>query len=151
MAFSGINSVTTELEGISSENLCSFSEVGGASPSGAVFVIAQKGADLLETPVFPVGMDGDDEAVAVFTDRQLAQHYLDEAEWSETDEVGQLSSLALLSWLREVNEAGIRYVMVNPNRIDHVAGLPQALVCLEDLAGHLPDSGRRVVQELAQG
>lgn len=95
-----------------------------------VFVIAKKGMDFLDTPVFHAGESGGEEAVALFTDRQSAQQYLNRAAWGETDEIGELPPSDLLQWLVESAEDGIRYVTINPDREQHLAGRPNRLLPL---------------------
>ena len=52
-------------------------DAGRNSPAvdgSSAFVIVKKGAILLDTPVFRAGEMSDEEAVAIFTGRDLAQH-----------------------------------------------------------------------------
>jgi len=104
----------------------------------AAFVIARKGRDFLDTPIFHAGESGEAEAVALFTTRQQAQRYLDHAGWGEADEVGELSAGELLQWLVVANEDGIRSATVNPDRERHLAGDPQAAYSLDALNGQTP-------------
>jgi hypothetical protein len=123
----------------------------GNNPATAVYVIAKKGSDFLDTPVFHAGESGDQEAVAVFTARELAQHYLDRAGWNETDEVGVLSPDDLLRWLVEAEREDISYATVNPDRARHLAGVAQGVLSLDALAEESADSLYRQVAELARG
>jgi hypothetical protein len=116
----------------------------------SVFVIAKKGLDFLDTPVFHAGDSGDEEALALFTDRQRAQQYLDRAAWGETDEIGELTSDGLLQWLLEANREGIQYVTINPDRERHLAGEPQSVLVLEALGDRSPASLVQEVNELAR-
>jgi hypothetical protein len=52
-----------------------------AADGSAVYVIARKGPDELDSPVFHAGDAGDEEAVAVFTTRETTQRYIDRAGW----------------------------------------------------------------------
>ncbi len=131
-------------------------DAGQPDPTGndevtAVFVIAKKGADFLDTPVFRAGESGDQEAVAVFTTRKLAQQYLDRAGWNETDEVGSLPPDDLLRWLVEAEREGIRYATVNPDRDRHLKGVAQGVLSLDALGEESADSLSRQVAELARG
>jgi hypothetical protein len=123
----------------------------GNNPATAVYVIAKKGSDFLDTPVFHAGESGDQEAVAVFTARELAQHYLDRAGWNETDEVGVLSPDDLLRWLVEAEREDISYATVNPDRARHLAGVAQGVLSLDALAEESADGFYRQVAELARG
>lgn len=123
---------------------------GGEAEATAVFVIAKKGIDFLETPVFHAGESGEEEAVALFTNRQQAEQYLDRAGWGETDEIGELSPSKMLRWLVEAEQDGIRNVTINPDRDRHRAGDPQSVLSLADL-GEDADRFFREVMELARG
>jgi len=46
----------------------------------AIYVLARRRADTLETPVFAAGEDGQQEAVAVFTTHEAAHLYLQAAD-----------------------------------------------------------------------
>jgi len=127
-----------------------------SSPSGggsttAVFVIVKKGADLLDTPVFRAGESGDEEAVAVFTDRDQAKQYLDHSGWNETDEIGELSPVNLFRWLVEAERDGVHYAVVNPDRDRHLAGDDQAVLSLNALGEESADSLHQQVAGLARG
>lgn len=122
---------------------------GGDTEATAVFVIAKKGLDFLDTPVFDAGESGEEEAVALFTNRQQAEQYLDHAGWGETDEISELSPGDLLQWLVEAEREGIRYVTVNPDRERHLAGDPQAVLSLDALGTESADSLFRQVTGLA--
>lgn len=123
----------------------------GGDHATAVYVIAKKGRDFLDTPVFRAGETGDEETVALFTSRERAKRYLDRAGWNETDEVGELAPDDLLRWLVEAGREGIRYATVNPDRDRHLAGDPQSVLSLDALAEESADSLVRQVTELARG
>ncbi len=123
----------------------------GDTEATTVFVIAKKGMDCLDTPVFHAGESGDEEAVALFTDRQRAQQYLDRSGWSQTNEIGELPPSDLLQWLVESAEDGIRYVTVNPDREQHLAGHPQPVLALDALGDKSPDNLFQEVSKLARG
>jgi len=124
---------------------------GGDNEAAVVFVIAKKGSDILDTPVYHAGESGEEEAVAVFTSRQQAQQYLDHAGWSETDEIGELSPSDMLRWLVEAEQDGIRSVTVNPDRARHLAGDPQAALSLDAMGDQSPDRLFQEMTELAKG
>jgi len=123
---------------------------GGDTEAAAVFVIAKKCMDFLGTPVFHAGESGEEEAVALFTNRQQAEQYLVHAGWSETDEIGELSPSDLLRWLVEAEQDGVRYVAVNANRDRHLAGDPQPVLSLDDLGEESADRLFREVMELVR-
>lgn len=126
------------------------SPAGGSSTTN-VFVIVKKGTDLLDTPVFRVGESGDQETVAVFTGRDPAQRYLDQAAWNETDEIGELSRDDLLRWLVEAEREGVHYAVVNPIRDRHLAGDLQAVLSLDAIGEESAESVHQQVAELARG
>ena len=122
----------------------------GDMEATAVFVIAKKSMDFLETPIFHAGESGEEEAVALFTNRQQAEQYLDRAGWGQTDEIGELSPSEMLRWLVEAEKDGVRNVTVNPDRDRHCAGDPQSVLSLADL-GEDAESLFREVREVARG
>jgi hypothetical protein len=123
----------------------------GDDHATAVYVIAKKGRDFLDTPVFQAGETGEEETVALFTSRERAQQYLDRAGWEQTDAVGELSPGDLLEWLTDADREGVRYVTVNPDRDGHLAGDPQPVLSLDAVGEESADSLVRQVSELAQG
>jgi len=128
-------------------------DAGRNSPAvdgSSAFVIVKKGAILLDTPVFRAGEMSDEEAVAIFTGRDLAQHYLDQAAWTETDEIGELSPGDLHRWLLEAEREGVQYAAINPDRERHLAGDPQVVLSLDALGEESVDSLHRQVAELAR-
>ncbi len=116
----------------------------------SVFVITKKGLDFLDTPVFHAGESGDEEALALFTDRQRTQQYIDRAAWGETDEIGELTSNDLLQWLVEANREGIQYVTINPERDRHLEGEPQSALLLDAIGDKSPERLFQEVNELAR-
>jgi len=125
--------------------------LAGGGSTTAVFAIVKKGADFLYTPVFRAGESGDEEAVAVFTGRDQAQHYLDQAAWTETDEIGELSPDDLYRWLVEAEREGVHYAAINPDRERHLAGDPQTVLSLDTMGDESADRLFQEVMELAQG
>ncbi len=120
-------------------------------PATPVFVIAKKGRDVLDTPVFHAGETGEEETVALFTSRERAQQYLDLAGWERTDEVGELSPDELLEWLTDAEREGVRYVTVNPDRDSHLAGDPQPVLSLDSMGEESADSLIQAVADIARG
>ncbi len=99
-----------------------------AAAGSAVYVIARKGTDELDSPVFHAGDAGDEEAVAVFTTRDSARRYIDRADWGESDEVGVLAPADLLRWLLVAADQGVHWLVVDPDRDRHLAGEPQTVL-----------------------
>lgn len=77
-------------------------------------VIAAKGAGDLRTPTFSAG-DGRETAVALFTSRDDARHYLHAAGWDQTAEVQVLRPDTLAEWLRRAKAGGVTYLAINPD------------------------------------
>lgn len=97
-----------------------------------VYVIAIKDSDPLESPVFEAGENDQKEALAVFTDRDLAILYLQVARWEGNYSFAKLSPIDLEDWLAQARDEGIPFVMVNPNRNDQMSGQPQRVLILEN-------------------
>ena len=116
----------------------------------AVYVIAKKGCDVLDSPVFHAGETGEQETVALFTTRERAQDYLDRAGWQRADEVSELSAGDLLEWLKDADREGVRFVTVNPERDQHLAGDPQPVLSLDRLGEESADSFSRKVAALTR-
>ena len=106
-----------------------------AGPSGSLFVITAHVSSVLNTPVFRAG-DGDgEEAVAVFTSADAARLYIDRAGWADADEVGVLRPADQQEWFQTARDDGVRWVVIDPDRDQHLAGEPQTVVAIEgDLA-----------------
>ncbi len=104
----------------------------------SVYVIAKKNSEFLDTPVFHAGPSGNEEAVAVFNNRESAQQYIVEAGWSD-QEVGELSPLQLLRWMVKAHEGGTALLTVNPSRSGQVAGKQQEVVVIEAKLSKIAD------------
>jgi len=97
-----------------------------------IHVIAKKDSDnVLDTVVFHAGEAGDQEAVAVFTNEESAQRYLNEADWEEPHEPVDLAPFALLQWLQRAYGQGVKYLAVDPKRQPQIEGEPQAAFSIE--------------------
>jgi osmotically-inducible protein OsmY len=99
------------------------------------FVIAKKGLEYLESPVLEAGDDNQQEAIAVFTQRELAAKYIDDAGWQDEYEVGELLPIQLVHWLAAAHEDGTDMVVVNPDRRQHLAGTKQLVIDLKEPFG----------------
>ena len=96
------------------------------------FVIAKKKAEYLDSPVFHAGEKADEEAIAVFTTREWAAKYIDDAGWNEEYEVGELRPIQLVRWLATAHEDGTEMVAINPLRKAHLDGAAQSVVYLNE-------------------
>ncbi len=115
------------------------------------YVIAKRGISVLDTPVFHAGDSGEEEVVVLFTVRQAAQEYIDQAGWGGSDEIGELELSELHRWLLEANGEGIHYATVNPERQQHLAGDPQPVLFLDALPYHSAASLLQAVTKIALG
>jgi hypothetical protein len=96
------------------------------------FVIAKKNTEFLDTPVFHAGDEGKQEAIVVFTSPEKAAKYIEEAGWTDDHEVGELRAIQLLRWIVNASDQGTEFVVVNPDRSEHMAGRPQTVYSLDD-------------------
>lgn len=102
-------------------------------------VIAKKNREFLDTPVFHAGPSGNEEAIAVFSNRESAQQYIDEAGWSD-HEVGELTPLQLLRWMVKAHEDGTAFLAVNPDRPGQLASKPQDVITIEAKLSEIANS-----------
>lgn len=98
-----------------------------------IFVLARRDADGIETPVWADGGSGNQEAIAVFTAREMAVLYLQVAHWDDY-RLADLAPRKLADCLLSARKEGINHAMVNPNRRDQVRGIEQPLLHLERIA-----------------
>lgn len=96
------------------------------------FVIAKKNSEFLDTPVFHAGESGDEEAIAMFTTRDLAIKYIEDADWSDDYQVGELKPIQLVRWLAVASEEGTKMVVVNPDRSEQLDGKKQRVMYLDE-------------------
>ena len=96
------------------------------------FVMAKKNAEFLDSPVFHAGETGGEEAIAVFTTRERAAQYIDDAGWNEEYEVGELRPIQLVRWLATAHEDGTEMVTINPLRKAQLDGAEQRVVYLNE-------------------
>jgi L-ascorbate metabolism protein UlaG (beta-lactamase superfamily) len=117
--------------------------------SAVAYVIAKRGVSALDTPVFHAGDSGEEEVVVLFTGRQAAQEYIDQAGWGESDKIGELGLSELYQWLLEANAKGIHYATVNPERQRHLAGDPQPVLFLDALRDESAENLLQAVTTIA--
>lgn len=108
-----------------------------AADESAAYVIARKGADELDSPVFHAGDAGVEEAIAIFTTREATQRYIDQAGWAAANEVGMLPPTDLLRWLLTAADQGVHWLVVNPDRAHHLAGTPQTVLGITEELGEI--------------
>lgn len=106
----------------------------------SVYVIAKRSTEQLDTPVFHAGPSDSEEAIAVFSDRNHAQRYIDDAQWSDQYEVGELDVFQLFRWIVKAYEQGTQYVTVDPNRQTHLAGQQQEVLIIEEKLASFAES-----------
>jgi len=117
-----------------------------AIDSSVAYVIARKGSDELDSPVFHAGDAGDEEAVALFTTREATQQYIDRAGWGKTNEVGMLTPTDLVRWLLVAADQGVHWLVVDPDRDRHLAGEPQTVL---GIAEELAEFARSLIRDVA--
>ena len=96
----------------------------------SAFVIAHKESEELDTPVFYAGPTSEHEAIAIFTNREAAQHYVETAEWEVSYRVGELQPIQILKWFETAHEDGVDMVAVNPDRKKQLFGERQRMIPL---------------------
>lgn len=106
----------------------------------SVYVIAKRGMELLDTPVFHAGEAEGEEAVAIFRTANSADRYIDSAGWADEYEAGELDSLQLLCWLVQAYEEGTRNLAINPDWSQQTAGTPQEVIVIEDALSRSADT-----------
>jgi hypothetical protein len=102
----------------------------------SAYVIAKKEEELLDTPVFYAGESNGEEAIAVFTRRDAAAQYIEDAGWNADHQVGELTAIDLLRWIVKAHDNGTQYLAVNPVYHRQVAEEKQETIVIETkLAG----------------
>jgi len=100
----------------------------------AAFVLARKGEDPLQSPVFESGESKGSSEIAVFTERNTAHLYLQAARCDESHEPIALPASSLADWFRALQERGVESVKINPNRQEEEEGWQQCTVPVQSLA-----------------
>ena len=109
------------------------------------FVIARKNEQYLDAPVFHAGPNLDEEAVAVFTKRSLAQAYIDEAGWADDHSVESLTAMQLLRWMIHAHEDRAQYLTIDLDRTAQLAGEPQRVLAIEEKLADFAEQLTRAV------
>ena len=115
----------------------------------SIYVISKQGFEFLNTPVFCAGADGEQEAVAAFTTRANAERYLEQAGWAESEEIGELDDLQLLTWVAKAHDQGIHYLVVDPTRASQLAGRSQQIIVIKEIMAGCAEQLTRDISELA--
>jgi hypothetical protein len=98
----------------------------------STYVIARRGTEFLDTPVFYVGPSAKERAIAVFTDCSAAQRYIGQASWADDHEVGELDDLQLLRCTIKAHGQGTQYLAIDPDRNRQLAGKRQEIIVIEE-------------------
>jgi len=108
--------------------------------------VAKRGVKFLDTPVFYAGPSGQEEAIAVFTDRSIAQRYIDQVGWADDHEIGELNELQLLRWTTTAHEQGSKFLTINPDRQSQMAGDRQEVLVIKEKLAAFAHSLMRDIQ-----
>ncbi len=107
------------------------------------YLISKQNASVLETLVFTLdNVDGEDEAIPVFTTEENAQEWLSGSEFEPDYEVAMLEDLPFIFWSMEICKEGIGHLILDPNRADQSAGKGQDTI---SLVGHLTWSATQLL------
>lgn len=105
--------------------------------STSFYVIASKGSSELITNVMHAGPDGEEEAIAVFTQQAKALEYLNQAGWVETDTVAELGPQSFLRWLLKSIDSGPKLVAIDPDRVQQDDKIRQSVMPVSELMKRL--------------
>jgi hypothetical protein len=107
------------------------------------FVISAADTDLVQSDVFSAGPDGAQEAVAAFTDRSLAESYLDASDDVDEGTVVEISDVEFVGWLVDALRDGVDYVAVNPIHEDQLRGRRIETI---DIQAQLESAGAKILR-----
>jgi hypothetical protein len=94
----------------------------GAGSRG-VYSLVRAANGLTETPIFLAHPHTTDEAAAIFLTRESAVRYLQVAQWDYR--IQRHSPRDLLALVEYYQEAGIQFILVDPNRHNQARGILQ--------------------------
>lgn len=117
----------------------------------SAYVIAKKEEELLDTPVFYAGESNAEEAIAVFTGRDTAARYIEDAGWKENYEVGELNAIDLLRWVVKAHDEGTQYLAVNPAYHRQVAEEEQEIIVIVGQLASFAEALTRDILAAASG
>ena len=106
----------------------------------ATFLLANKGTKELETTVFS-SESGD--AVAVFTDYNNAEQYIQDAGWQDEMVVAELDAVHFMEWLITCHKNGVKLMATDPRRSEHESGLR---ITTLDIEAQLHHAGEHIFQ-----
>lgn len=106
------------------------------------YLITRKNVEPLDTVVFSAGPNENEEAIALFTDPNAAETYVQEAGWENEYTVATVDSIPFLRWLLHAYDDGVRHLVVDPDYQSQELG-----ICLNtlDIEAHLSHAGEHVV------
>lgn len=103
-----------------------------ATGERVVYALIRHDRDSAGSAVVHPDEQGNEDALALFTDRNLAVLYLQVARLEEPHEVAALSPPELGEWLVEAKAQGINLVAINPARRPQLHRKPQPVLVLSD-------------------
>lgn len=97
-----------------------------------IFVIVKKNVDVVDTPVFCAGEENQQEAIAVFTNRDATNKYIQAASWDVEYESAELDNTQAVRFLATALDDGVDLAVVDPEREKQMSGEEQRIVFLRD-------------------
>lgn len=80
----------------------------------ACYLITRTDAEDLETVVFSIGEQQQQESIAAFTSPEQASDYITSAGWQDEYCVAELEPIDTLRWLLQAYDEGITALVINP-------------------------------------
>ena len=114
-----------------------------------VYVITKHDAELYDMPVFYAGEGGKEEAIAVFTNRNLASQFVGNAGWNGEHVTAELTAIDLLRLMIEAHEEGTQYLAVNPVRREHFEVENQTVIIIEQQMANFAEKLTEAILEQA--
>jgi hypothetical protein len=109
----------------------------------AAYLISRKDVDDLETIVFAVGREDNEEAIAVFTDERTAEKYIHDAGLDDEFTVAMVEPIPMLQWIVQAYEDGVQHLVLNPDFADQQAGRAVDTLSVE---AHLEHAAEHILQ-----
>ena len=106
------------------------------------YLISRANVEALDTVIFSAGPNDKEEAVAVFTDPEAAEEYMQEAGWADEYTVATVEPIPFLRWLIQVYDEGVQHIAVDPKFSEQQAGQKLNTLSVE---GHLEHAGKHIV------
>jgi hypothetical protein len=108
----------------------------------SAYLISRANVEALDTVIFSAGPNDNEEAVAMFTDPNLAEKYLKEAGWEGTYTVATVEPIPFLRWVLKLHDEGVRHLVIDPEYSQQTEGLRLNTLSIE---GHLEHAGKHIV------